>query len=249
MEKQHIDITITDATKRLEIVHVSREQEKNLVPYQQSGNISIVRCFLRGRICFSDDLETKNSYVNELRNAVILISPSQRSIRFIENVHTPYNMVNLIGSLKLNTEIDAMRINQVQVLNIEDLKKLLRLRRHLFDKQEDFNEVFAALQKLRVVTSNTQVNAKDERGNSDKAHTVQVTESNVPLNFTLKAPIFETGNECTFAVEICYEVRSAGIDFWLESSELLMLIDRESREMMKREIDEMSHFPIPCLYV
>lgn len=124
-------------------------------------------------------------------------------------------------NVSLNKDILALGINSDTMNGKDAFVKLLRKYSFLFSNRAEFIATVSAIEKLslkvnQVIESDT---SQARRGNVSASFQQEI-KSDVPLSFTVTAPIIKGEEPTSFLTEICYDVKDRAVVFWLESEQL-----------------------------
>lgn len=130
---------------------------------------------------------------------------------------------SIIGRLELSSEYQTLGINSGKSYTPADLAKALKALRYLFADKSTGMELVSQLNQFKATVSADVEATKDNRGNKKNALAVAV-ESNVPLEFNLKIPIFKGFDPVNLRIEIALDSRGHAVDCFLESPEAMETI-------------------------
>jgi hypothetical protein len=139
------------------------------------------------------------------------------------------------GTLLESYELKPFGINGSKKFSQKELVKLFKQNRNFFPNQEQHADLVLQYIKVEFKTSTSGHATEDYRGNKSKAFDKKV-ETNLPVFFILKLPIYRGEDSKSFRVEICLEVTDADAIFWLESVELHEIQQIEKEVIFKREL-------------
>lgn len=125
----------------------------------------------------------------------------------------------ITGKLEANPVIASFGINTQKKYTVKDLISFLKLNSFYFNDKDACMAIVANLQKFKADVQIKIEASDDNRGNKKNLDETSVT-TDVPLDFTLKFPLFKGQPDFSFKAEVCFEVRDGGITLWLESVEL-----------------------------
>jgi len=107
----------------------------------------------------------------------------------------------VVGKLVANQEIQDLGINTDKTYTTNQLRNLLKLKRHLFKSRDSQAAIMKALEDFSAKTSITFKTSNDYAGNVVFNKITECT-SNLVLEFDLKAPIFIGYDDKEFAVKV-----------------------------------------------
>ena len=180
-----------------------------------TGDIRSVATFLNLR---------KNNVVDQGFQEVIpgraLIYTDKKNLTIVYN-GDPQNVYGTIikGILEESEELKKFAINTQTVYTKDQFLKLVRFNKVFFVSGDAHESLVSGLQKFTASTSGDITNNKDNRGNKVEHFGKQVT-TDLPLEFTLRIPIFNGEDYCTFRVELGIDITENSTRFYLESVEL-----------------------------
>lgn len=146
------------------------------------------------------------------------------------------------GKMEINSDLNKFCINDDEMFSISELLKLLKMNRIYFAQRDTLAPLVTNLSKFKVkVDTEIQKEESDNRGNKKDSVEVKVT-SDIPLAFTLKMPLYKGAEESTFKVDICFDVRDAALELWLESVELAELLKEQAKSAIDDQLKKFDRF-------
>jgi hypothetical protein len=145
----------------------------------------------------------------------------------------------ITGRIFLNPDLSIFSLadkNAGRWVNPGDLSEIFRRNIRFFESQAQAREMIANLRNIRINTQGKVEKNDDKRGTKTNAFE-QSVESNVPVNFYLKMPIFEGAEPIRFLVEVFLEVNGSSVNCMLESVELSELIATEKERLVRESIE------------
>jgi len=139
------------------------------------------------------------------------------------------------GALIVNPAIKQLGVNQENTFFVSDMVKHLRKNKFYFENPESWKKVIDQLQNFSANVSKEIVKVNTQNGNIQDVKNITV-KSNLELNFKLKMPVFIGEKEEIFPVEIACDADSAQIKFWLESPDLIMLLDQNTKVIIDAQL-------------
>jgi len=152
----------------------------------------------------------------------------------------------IVGELRINDDLKKFKINENHLWTTADLAKFLKMNRIFFADADQCSKIIAELNSLKAKIQTEIEQSQNDRGNSKQMVNVKV-DSNVPLKFKLKLPVFVGFKERTFVVEICLETSDRNVQLWLESAELNEIIIGERDSIISSEIVKFEKAGLPVL--
>lgn len=182
-----------------------------------------------------DWINTRASLI-DVKNAVLEIDLNGKTLTFREdrlNNHTPV----ITGKATLSKEIERFQFGRKH--SQKELVEIVRKNRHLFESQEEAQEIQSAIHKITVTASKViSSEEKDQGGNHARSVRQTVDTAGIPTSFNLSTPIYTGGPVRTYNVEIWIDVRDAGVSFELDSIELERLKETELEATFNAEIEK-----------
>lgn len=197
---------------------------------------------ITGTICAPADYHKVRTDQVDVMKAVVLYSYDGMFIKLDLDPKDPY-ADKVTGKLEPNPIIAAFGINTQKKYVVSDLISFLKMNRSYFKDKETCLSMVANLQRFKA---NVQVQLEkndDNRGNKKNLVETTVT-TDIPMNFTLKFPLFKGGDDFSFQVDICFEARDAGLTLWLESVELAEFIQETRRKLIDDQVAEFPGFVV-----
>ena len=197
-----------------------------------TGNILAPGAWLKIRSC-----EPSEDNVQYSRNDMKII--------FVQSEENHYNKT-IIGKLELNEDLKRFSINTEKMWTTAELAKFLKMNRLFFADADQCGKIIVELNSLKAKIQTEIEQSQNDRGNSKSMVNTKI-ESNIPLKFKLKLPVFIGFATKTFVVEICLETSSAGVQLWLESAELNEIIIGERDRILDAEIAKFVNAGLPVI--
>lgn len=159
-----------------------------------------------------------------------------------------FNQDNYVinGQIILNPDLEEFNINagKDDTFTIKGLMDVLKFNRVFFSDKDDNAKVVLALQNFKAKIEHTIEDSTNLRGNENQTKITKL-EHDLQESFVLIMPIHKGGNNCTFRVDICCQVRDRAVCVWLESRELKELLMGSIDKIME---DELANFTdIVCI--
>lgn len=165
----------------------------------------------------------------------VIVSRDKAQIILIHN-DKDYYQDQISGALVFSSECQALGINSTNSPKTPlELAKLLKRNRHLFADAEQGMRIISDLMDFQGTVKAEIKEAKDNRGNRKNSLAVSV-ETNIPVEFGLKIPMFKGQAAQYFGVEILLEANGNSILCFLESARFMEMVDREIDNIIDQEI-------------
>lgn len=236
MEKNQL--VITPAGPEVTIREGKALELHHPLPIKIKGTIGSVREFLSKRKCGKDgDLQTVEKDL-----AIIQVDEEGMTIFLALHGNHPHG-TEITGVLAHSKELKEFFINETKTFTREELIKILRFSRLLFEDAGKHETLLTAYQKFDVQSHIKMSQESDTRGNKAMTFNKEL-KTNLPTEFILNLPVFKGEPKETFRVEICMDSTDASIRFWFESVELKELIDTRKKEIFERELKDFQDFVI-----
>lgn len=147
------------------------------------------------------------------------------------------------AALYESEELKPFHINGGKTFTKEEIVKLLKFSRLLFQSTDKHAEVLRSYQSFTAKANTDIKQESDTRGNKI-ANFAKSVETNIPTEFILHAPIFKGQPKESFRVEICIDVTDGGARFWFESIELNELIQVRVDEIFNEQLKSCQDYVI-----
>lgn len=209
------------------------------VPLRINGQITAPARFYEARkaitIPLSDTVDISRPYFDKQLTHVLVDREAGTITLTVNESDNFYTQV--VGTLGFSPEYEMLAINTGRTYTPAELGKLLRKNRHLFPDVEKGMELVSQLLNFKAKTTADVQQAQDTRGNKKNNFEIAV-ETNTPLDFRLKIPIFKGFAPVTLKIEISLDSRAAGIvDCFLESPDALKQIAEERDAIFTKQLE------------
>lgn len=207
-----------------------------------SGDIKTVRSFIEKR---TSPFNSDNMGLQAINPDRALVTVDKAALSIVleldpENVYG----TEVTAKLEMEPELLKFKIETGEKLTQQQLIKLLKYGKRWFADLSDFETLLLAYMKLDVrVTADLTNDAPDNRGNRANSFAKKVT-SNIPEDFILNIPIFKGQDYKKFRVEIGLDSTDGSTKFWLESVELMELIQIESQRILEEELKSCADYVV-----
>jgi hypothetical protein len=184
----------------------------------------------------------------EWKNALLVVDIAEGKITFTTDVHAPFGVARIQGMVNDSRVIEKFGINADKKYTSKELAKIIKLNLFYFADHSEAKKVMIALNKFEAKISTTLEDHKDSRGNMKNLLQREV-ESNVPETITFKAPIIEGQSPIEFVVDICAESTNTGVEFYLESTELLLLLEQKKERLILEQVGNFDNKLCPIIFI
>ena len=232
MENQEV-YNIPEGTKEIVVRHGEAEKIKYPVKLNIAGWINAPARYVIHRS--SVNLIDKDK-------CIVIVDRRNNAITFEQDPADSYG-TTVVGKLILNRDLEPFGINTEKVFSLNDMIKLLRIRRLYFADKDVHGDFLNKLANFKAAISTNIEQSKDNKGNFTSLLD-RTVKSALPTDFILKMPIYEGMDDRSFKVEICYGARDTNIDFWFESVELVELIQKERDQCIDEQLKAFSEYVI-----
>ena len=220
-----INVTAAEGTSTLIIRDGEAEPIHERKPLDITGTIDTPARFLRNRVLL---IGTIAGY--KACHVLVDKSVGQISLSIDENSDFADYVT---GKIVISDVITNFGINSGKYYTPEDMANFLKSRKHHFESEAIYVDVFTALRQFRATVNQKIAAIKDDMGNYEQKKE-QVVEHNIPKAFKLTVPIFKGMPKVSFEVEF---IVSKGLDVTLSSTELMQITD-ELRDKYITEVIE-----------
>ncbi|MEN7549286.1 hypothetical protein AAG747_15285 [Rapidithrix thailandica] len=167
-----------------------------------------------------------------------------RNITLVANEHSQYSDL-ISGSLSINPDLEGLGIGQKQ-MSPNEMAKFLKTKRHLFRDQDAHKNIISELSNLKAKIEAEIEACRDDRGNKTNSIRKQVS-SNVPIEFVLCMPIFVGFEKKEFKVEVCLDSTDSSVTCWMESIEMIEILEKEKRDIILGQVEQFKQEEIACI--
>jgi hypothetical protein len=232
MEKEILRLNQLEAKDGvLKLQHENIEQTKLIYPHRVAiaGTISAPANFIAKRKDQDPELRSNVQYSYQGRYIKLCTNETNED----NEAHTEGYNIN--GALTENPQIAALQINTNTTFTISNLTKHLRMKRPFFADNDQYERLIQKLQNFsaKVNADINQIN--DRKGNIEDSYKVTLN-SNHENQFHVFMPVFIGQEPRKFNIEIACEARDRQVIFWLESTELLILLEKDTKGIIDAEL-------------
>lgn len=173
-----------------------------------------------------------HTHSQNLRPALVVLQVTEMSLKATLTYDADKEAKTVItGVLAVSPFLKPFGINEGKEYSPVQLANLIKRNRRLF--AGDSFAFIKTLNDLKVAKTEDIQKAQDERGNR-LVHFDKKVNGNVPDGFHLKAAIFTDDEPIEFWVDICLDVRGTDMVLWLESAQLIDVVQAEIEAKTKK---------------
>lgn len=195
-----------------------------------------------GTITAPGDFMDKRKTLYEKDNVRVEFSREDARIKMYLNDKDYFEDV-ITGSLTLNPELKEFGINRQKTYGNKELSDFLKMNRVFFNAREDNLAVVKALAKFKAIV-HTEIEREDT-GRGDLTNSIiKKVDADIPMDFTLKLPLYVGQEPKAFKVDILYTVTDAGAEMWLESADLKEIITKDRDTIITKELARLDDYTI-----
>lgn len=169
------------------------------------------------------------------------------SITFYQDGNDPYS-TTVKGILELEPRLNVIGINSTQRYHREQFVSFLRLHRMYFPDMESHAKLLSSVKNFKAEVKQEVEQRTNDRGNRGQTFN-QAVQTDILTDFILKLPVFKGEAEKSFRVELCFDITDGSVRFWLESPELLEIIESYRKEIIEREAGIIKQKGITIIYL
>lgn len=226
-KEQELNLKVDISTKNNELIITHREGKAPDIEVPQqvvfTGNIDSPGNYFIDR--------NKRKLINKDCSHVI-INRRGGSITLIVNEESSKKTI-ITGVLKRNPDLENFGI-WTKYYSHDEIIKFLRKNKRFFKDKEQFDNLMKSLSDFQFSREITGKIKNDRKGNIEDNFKQSVNQ-NVHLEFTLMIPLFEGMDAPTFHAELFPEITDGGNRWWIESVELLDLLESETDAILYEE--------------
>lgn len=220
--KENIEIHTAAGTTELVIREGEAFPAREKNPLKIKGSLDAPLRFIKNRIGLLPQFES-NILVNIEKGTVSLMIGEKSELHdLIEGELTPTENITQFG------------INNGKYISPADLSNFLRARKHLFESQAQYTEIFTALRNFKAKVNQEIAAIKDDSGNYEQKKQ-QIVDHNVPRSFKVNIPLFKGMPKVTFEVEILV---NKDLDVTMYSTELIQITDELREKYLNEQVAE-----------
>jgi hypothetical protein len=205
------------------------------------GDINTVKSFIDKRKGI-DPITGKLQYISP-STAIVIVDKAALSLTLKLDPENIYG-TEVTAKLEMEPELLKFCIETNKKFTQQELIKLLKYGKRWFYDDAAHSDLLFAYMKLDVkVSADLKNDAPDGRGNKFNSFEKKVT-SNIPADFIMSIPLFKGQEPKRFRVEICFDTTEGSVKFWLESVEMVELIDIESERLLKLQAQHCADYVV-----
>jgi hypothetical protein len=256
-----LNVQIDGATKELVIRNGNAKVLKEPTKIIIDGDIRSVSSFLAKRKNqsivgqFSNEL-TNEFHVDQQANnsccpglqrvkpcrSIVIVDKEAGTIQLQLDPENFYGAI-VTGKLEESKELGIFQINEAgATFSRESVIQLIRFNKRFFVDHTQHATLLQAFQKFSAKVYTELEKESDTRGNASGLFKKTVN-SNIPLAFAFRIPIYKGQPPVTFTVEIGIE-SDRGVTFYFESAELAELMEIKKDEIINAELQSCEDYPI-----
>lgn len=227
METQKININAVPGVSEI-IIREGKaiEPERERKPLVIIGTIDAPFRFLKNRISdLTEFLHNCNIAVDKEAGKIVL-----------SLYETSELGDSVTGTIILDENIKAFGINNGKYMTPEDMSNFLRIRKHYFESEAEYSNIFTALRNFRAKVNQQVAAIKDDAGNYEQKKE-QVVEHNIPKTFKLNMPVFKGMPKVLFEVEFLV---NKTLDVTLYSAQLIQLEDELRNQYLSEVVEKIA---------
>lgn len=220
----------------IKVVHLTEEAEKLFYekPVTMAGTIKAPGNFIEKRK--DQDEELRSNVTFSYRNRVIMLETLENWKEFGYNIK---------GELIVNPEIKYFGINENRMFTVKEMVKHIRMRKFLFESEQQHQRVLEALQNFTAKVDTEIKKINDQRGNIEDVYKTTL-KSNAELAFSLKMRVFIGEEEKIIRIEVACEADNSAVRFWFESPDLIILLEADTKAIIDAEL---KRFPETFVFI
>lgn len=229
--------SVKDGVRELVLREGKAEEirEKKVISY--GGVITCPREFWQNRHDEHDHHKEEHAYVK--------FSKEEKTIVLVVNENS-YWSKTVTGKLLSNPKLDAFGINEEEFYGSRELCDFLRMRKFYFKNQEEATKMINNLMKFKASITTELAKENDRKGNTND-QVVRRVKHEIPLEFTLKMPVFKGQPDREFRVEIEVDATDGEVRFYLVSEELAQIELEDLDSIFEAELKPFREALVVCL--
>jgi hypothetical protein len=237
---EELKITVTDGTEELVVRTGQASIIDPPVKVMLAGKINAPATFyLARKTVIEKDSGELNAHLKVIRRAYqIQLVLDEKELKG----------TTVTGQLKVNPDLEAFGVNGNRQFGQKEFTKLLRQNRRFFNDRGQYDKILADLSKFNYSQQKNGVNEDDQRGNS-KALLEKKLTHNLQMDFVLNIPLFEGTDAVKFKVELIVDTETPQTAFWLESVDLIELLESVSNELIEKQLGDFTDSGIAIIEI
>lgn len=223
------------------------DQKLTIIP---SGDTLVIRTgesekiYPPRKVSISGNIQAPGEYfkkrqpqiADKLHLTHVIVDIENLTIKLMINETSEFNEF-VAGKLEHFKEFVDFGINRQKKYGVQELYKMLKLKRAYFQRREDHAVILEQLRKFEAKTEVEFQSMNDFKG-ATALKKIESCKTNLTYNFVLNIPIFKGFDPVSFPVEIEFEPHDGGIICWLASQDLAELEINIRDEIMENEIEQ-----------
>lgn len=233
MEKIAVNLVNGPQGSSLTIREGKALEEKNPERLVIKGQIETVRRYLDARKGTQQSPGRLQHIDKDL--AVITVDENDLSIKLHVDPNNFFG-TEVVGQMQVNEDLKKFNINIVHKFSREGMMELLKFSRRFFSDRGEHENVLKSVTRLKVSSTSDIAQDSDSRGNKEAIFKKSVDSASIPPSFALNIPLFKGQPSRKFSVDLCLDVTDAGVKFYLESVELVELVEADRKAIIQAEL-------------
>jgi len=230
---QNLNVKIENVDKELVIRTGAAEVIKDPKPVKFNGTFqAVINWWNKRKLDVARDV-VKLSHIK--------YSKQEMKIELIVNEQKDYQD-SLTGQIRETSDLSGFGINKDTKWTIEAFKKHIRLKKHLFHSQDEFNKLIKELTTYSTSVSTDINKDSDNRGNASVGVKREV-KTNIPESFQLVLCPYKGYENVQFTVEIYIESEGNAVQLLLFSSALEGLLLKLQEKIFSETLEHFSEIP------
>lgn len=183
----------------------------------------------------------KKEYKEALAHALVNLEEGTIELRL--NAKDSNGLLDVIeGSLKIHPIATGLGINAPAKFNNKDLIQSIRQNRVYFVDKMEAGAIITGLRNFKAKIDKRVEVSDDLKGNmTNKLETI-VSEIPFASTYKLLIPIFKGQPKKEIVVEVCVDVSTGSIQFYLQSDDLYELVISYREELMEAAMEKLTEF-------
>lgn len=226
-----IEIKTSEGVTDVMVRHGEAAKIYDPVAVKISGQITAPRSWFDPRVGQSKPNNTPYFGIQETH---VLVDRYGGTITLIHGENEHFR-TEVKGTLEVSPEYKEIGINSGRAYTAQELAKKLREIRYLFPDREKGLEIISELMNFSAKVTGNVEDKKDTRGGKKNLLEVSI-ETNAPLEFKLKIPVFKGFQPVELKIELVLDSRGHAVDIYLESPEAAEIIKKERDQIFDLQL-------------
>lgn len=231
MEKHSIEVKAAEGVTDVMVRYGEAAKIYDPVPVRISGQITAPRSWFDPRL--GQKKENGAPYFG-IQETHVLVDRYGGTITLIHGENEHFR-TEVKGTLEVSPEYKEIGINSGRAYTAQELAKKLREIRYLFPDREKGLEIISELMNFSAKVTGNVEEKKDTRGGKKNLLEVSI-ETNAPLEFKLKIPVFKGFLPVELKIELVLDSRGHAVDIYLESPEAAEIIKKERDQIFDLQL-------------